>query len=193
MIVIGISGEARSGKDYFARTLQSYIGGTILRFGDAVKEKASLVFDIPEKELKDDDCKKRVYPITDTVSMTGREIFQKFGTDAMRSIVPDFWVYQLNEKLKQTKEDIVIIPDVRFFNEVMLVRSYPNIHYHIKYKRNIFEKIKRFFSFVHKSERLSCKYADKIITSRDERTMEYEAKYLKIIYKGTSYAKTRIK
>ncbi len=59
------------------------------------------------------------------VLMTYRDFLIAFGTNAMRDNVhPDIWVFSTLEKIKDKN---VIITDLRFKNELMAVKSLPNV------------------------------------------------------------------
>jgi hypothetical protein len=56
--------------------------------------------------------------------MTVREILQQVGTDCFRNIIhPDFWVYRGLAKIDACSDDVVIVPDVRFENELRVLNN----------------------------------------------------------------------
>lgn len=55
--------------------------------------------------------------------MTAREFMQFLGTDLMRKINPNIWVEALMRKIENDKPDLALISDVRFDNEVKLLKK----------------------------------------------------------------------
>lgn len=126
MKVICISGKAGHGKDTAARCLkeQLELGENrvlITHFGDLVKYicKTFLGWDGEKNE-------------------GGRLMLQTVGTDIVRSESPDFWVNFIADILNFFKFewDYVIIPDLRFENELktMIKRGFDV--YHIRVVRD---------------------------------------------------------
>ena len=114
MKVICISGKAGHGKDTAAEFLkwQMELGESsvlIAHFGDLVKYVCKKFFGW--NGVKDD---------------AGREMMQTVGTDIVRTEQPDYWAKFISDMLKFFKPawDYVIIPDLRFENELKtLIKS----------------------------------------------------------------------
>ena len=122
-MIIGLGFKARVGKDTvaahlvnnysfvqesFAYPLKEYIGRQICGFNDKQLYGAWKETIDPEWE------------------MTPRQMLQLVGTDALRKIVhDDFWVIPMRRKLKEhiRNERHIVISDVRFFNEIKMVKS----------------------------------------------------------------------
>ncbi len=108
MIIIPIAGEARHGKDTFAKLIKERCDEIencsciILHYGDFVKFLAAQYFGWNGKKDK-----------------LGRTILQKTGTDHGRVHNPDIWTNMIIDTIKgfQHLWDIVVIPDWRFPNE----------------------------------------------------------------------------
>lgn len=106
--IILISGKARSGKDTFAMCLKNemLLHGKrvlIIKYGDILKFVCKEYFNWNGE--KDE---------------VGRTLLQAIGTDLCRYNNPDTWVNCVVEIVKGLKSnyDYVLIPDVRFENEI---------------------------------------------------------------------------
>lgn len=122
-MIIGLGFKARAGKDTvashlvnnyafvqesFAYPLKEYVGRQICGFNDKQLYGAW-------KETLDPEW-----------GMTPRQMLQLIGTDALRKVVhDDFWVIPMKRKLKEhiRNERHVVISDVRFLNEISMIRS----------------------------------------------------------------------
>jgi hypothetical protein len=107
--VVCISGKARHGKD----TVASYMKEELEKHGRTVKivHYADLLKFIC-KEYFDWDGEK---------DEAGRSLLQFVGTDFVRKKKPSFWVDFVGDMLELfgAKWDYILIPDVRFPNEVL--------------------------------------------------------------------------
>ena len=151
MLVIGIHGPMGAGKSTIANMIGVIAHGPveIIPFAKGVKDAARSLGWNGEKDEK------------------GRRLLQLIGTECGRECIdPDIWV----KKWKKTVNDyffehptgIVVVDDLRFFNEYIGVRSNP--HYHLikikgrGYQYSLAFKIKcwitkhLFIPLVHKSE-----------------------------------------
>lgn len=108
MKVIGISGPAGAGKDTFGQMLHEELiklgfHGVITHYADPLKYILKQYFDWNGE--KDE---------------AGRHLLQTVGTNIVRQKDPDFWVdFQIKMATFFGEQwDYMIIPDVRFYNEV---------------------------------------------------------------------------
>lgn len=112
MKVILISGKAQSGKDTFARLFKEHVEPyeelenkrvLILKYGDILKFV----------------CKK-CFGWNGEKDESGRTLLQYVGTDLIRENNPDTFVNCLIEIAKglENKYDYLLVPDVRFRNEI---------------------------------------------------------------------------
>lgn len=108
MKIIGIAGLAGSGKDTFAEMLheefiQKGLHGEVIPYAWLLK---SILKDYFHWDGKKDEA--------------GRTLLQTVGTDIIREKNPDFWVDFLINMADAFSNvwDYIIIPDVRFENEV---------------------------------------------------------------------------
>lgn len=107
MKVILISGKARSGKD----TVGSFIKGAlksnypsktvgIIHYADELKYILKQYYDWDGKKNKE-----------------GRELLQETG-DKIRRSIPDYFTKHVIQQAKTVNPDFLIIPDVRYLNEI---------------------------------------------------------------------------
>lgn len=107
--IILISGQARSGKD----TTAEFIQKALLEKGE------ERVLTIHNADLLKFMCKS-FFGWDGTKDESGRSLLQYVGTDIVRRQEPDFWVTFIIKVLKlfPREWDYVLIPDVRFPNEI---------------------------------------------------------------------------
>ena len=129
--VIGLGGSRGAGKSTVAETLSSVHGYERVRFAGGLKEmlKFLLYYQYLDEEtverLIDGDLKEFASP--HLCDQTPRYVMQTLGTEWGRKLVgEDFWVQvtknRVDSLLKKNKR--VVIDDVRFQNEIDMVRSY---------------------------------------------------------------------
>lgn len=111
--IICISGKARSGKDTSAEYLRRIFWGDGKRV--LIIHNADLLKYMCEKLFGWDGQKDE----------RGRSLLQYVGTDVVRAKNPDFWVEFIAKVLMMFPDrwDYVIIPDVRFPNEIAYLRG----------------------------------------------------------------------
>ena len=128
MKVIGIVGNARSGKDTVANMIIEENINPFLKidknsFAKPIKNMACSLFekDCESLELYKEDCE----------SLHGiniRKLYQNLGA-LMREMNEDIFVELMNARLTPIKNDphtMVIIPDIRFKNEADYIKSFEN-------------------------------------------------------------------
>lgn len=116
MRLIGIAGQARSGKDTLADYLLDNLSDDWTRssFADPLKAMLSVI------GVDCSDDKKAV--VSDDYGVTPRHMMQTLGTEWGRNLIDgDIWVKAF-ARLNAGK--CVIVPDVRFENEAELVREH---------------------------------------------------------------------
>jgi hypothetical protein len=138
MLVIGIHGPSRSGKDTIYRILLEefpLIKFERQGFADALKISAAKALGIEGTEAeviaKMDRIKESGQVVSPFGSVSGRKFLQKYGTEAHREMFgSDFWLDQVIPNVNNPREryigfdrtcDVLIIPDVRYQNEVQRV------------------------------------------------------------------------
>lgn len=124
-IILLISGKAESGKDTFANAFKyraEEIGKKtlIIKYGDLVKFVASKYYDWDGN--KDEK---------------GRHLLQWLGTDLGRKNNKNVWINCVKEitMALRTECDFVLVPDVRFPNEIECWETTPFFYYTIRIER----------------------------------------------------------
>ena len=113
MRIVLISGKARNGKDQTAQFIKEYLESVdkrvlVTHYADFLK----------------DFCKNN-YGYHGVKDEKDRAILQHVGTDIVRKNNPDAWVNMMVELLRgiNTEFDFVLIPDVRFHNEISVIKK----------------------------------------------------------------------
>ena len=133
MIIIGLGHYSRTGKDTFANALIAALGELNPRLRVARKSFATKLKDVThqlygwaglqnEDYYNNPDHEHERDVILPALGMTPVEVWVKFGTPAVRGQVRDStWVDYL---LKTDHHlDVMVIPDIRFPNEVEAIRE----------------------------------------------------------------------
>lgn len=105
--IIGLSGAARSGKDYAATHIINLYGGQTMRFSDPLYDLMYLIQDFVGFDRSKD-----------------RGLLQYIGTDWGRAHEPSLWIRMFDERLSQITSGLVLVPDIRFPGEADLLRDH---------------------------------------------------------------------
>lgn len=129
--LIGIHGKARAGKDTFANFLVENHGFTKMAFADPIKWAVASAFGIPLGEVYSDEFKTTAHP---TWNLTGRQILQQFGTEAMRGTFGrHFWVRRwMMDYGKLRTVSSVVVSDVREEHEAEVIRELGGLIVHLR-------------------------------------------------------------
>lgn len=129
--IVGLGYKIGAGKDAVADILCSKFGFVKMSFADSLKEAVSAIFGWPRGLLNDQEFKATEDPFW---GLTPRTVLQRVGTEAMRNnIREDVWVKSLERRVKNHAETenctcpSVVIPDMRFPNEVAAVKRWGGI------------------------------------------------------------------
>ena len=127
MKVVGITGLRRSGKSTVAMMLRAH-GYVELCFADPLKKGVQAMFDLTDEQL--DTKKEELDPFWNT---SPRELLQVIGTDLIREQLPQklqppskvksVWIQCMEKRLLNTSADKVVIPDVRFPDELSFLKQ----------------------------------------------------------------------
>ena len=151
--LIGLHGKKRAGKDTVYSILNDYLEFSVKRdgFADRLKLSAIRCF-APDADLEGaievaNMLKEKGSLILlneetqDSLSITGREYLQNYGTEAHRDVFDkDFWISavlpDLDDKLNFGRKDeepwhLLVITDVRFPNEAEAVRKAGGVIWHV--------------------------------------------------------------
>lgn len=130
-MIVGFVGLIGAGKDTAADYLVNYHGFRRDSFASTLKDAVADIFGWDRvllegrttearkwREQKDEWWSKRLGK-----DITPRYILQQWGTEVIRNgFHDDMWVASLENKMRKTKDDIVIT-DVRFPNEIAAIRN----------------------------------------------------------------------
>ncbi len=112
MVMVGVAGYARSGKDTFAHALVEGAGFTRRALADAIKEDVArfLGIAVEEVERRKDDL---------------RHLLKWYGTEwRRRECGGDYWIRRLKLWCRMhTRVARLVVPDVRFPNEAKWIKS----------------------------------------------------------------------
>jgi len=145
--LIGISGHAGAGKDELAKMLYStYVDTYSEAFAGPLKLACAHAFGMCERDFHDSAVKETdnsywgVSPRM-MAQFVGTELFRDHVWKLLRADYSDFWVKRMYGKLsgiqRHTEDgdyvegDTVVIPDVRFTEEVEFIQVNKGVHLHI--------------------------------------------------------------
>lgn len=131
MLIIGFAGKKFSGKDTCASICSNYLTSlsfscVSFSFAYPLKEACKILFNFTDSQLADNKEFNDDY-----WNITPRKILQYVGTDLFRNqlsnIIPNikdnFWIYNMDLRIKNCNSDYVIITDVRFKNELEFIKN----------------------------------------------------------------------
>ena len=131
-MIIGICGLIGSGKDTIADYLQNIHQFRRESFAHALKDAVAQVFGWDRELLEGRTKESRAWreevdpwwaERLKMPNLTPRYVLQVWGTEvARKSFHDDIWIASLENKLRKTKDDVVI-SDCRFPNEIKSIRS----------------------------------------------------------------------
>jgi hypothetical protein len=131
-MIIGICGLIGSGKGTVADILCENHNFEKISFADKLKDAVALMFDWDRNMLEGETTESRYWreqPDDFWTKETGRQItprlvLQEFGTDCMRNGFYDgVWVSFVKKKVSDNPDKNFVIPDVRFENEVDVIKT----------------------------------------------------------------------
>ena len=121
--LIGIHGKAGSGKDTIANVLSNTWFSQVKAFADPVRDLTAAMFRIDRVLFIDRTDKETIIP---DLGYSPRELLQYVGTELVRDNVDEqFWIKHMSWRIAASHSSTIIIPDVRFQNEVNWVLSHP--------------------------------------------------------------------
>tara|TARA_B100000900_G_scaffold239366_1_gene203428 strand:- start:540 stop:1175 length:636 start_codon:yes stop_codon:yes gene_type:complete len=131
-LIIGICGLIGSGKGTVADVLVEEHKFEKISFADKLKDAVGVLFDWPRDMLEGETSDSRYWREQEDKfwteetgrSITPRLVLQEFGTDCMRNGFYDgVWVSFVKKKIIDNPDKNFVIPDVRFENEVEVIKS----------------------------------------------------------------------
>lgn len=153
--VIGFMGLAGAGKTTTARILQAKArrNSSILPFAAPLKEAVQGLFLFSDEQLYT-AAKDEIDP---RWGFTPRRALQVIGTDAIRDrLNHNFWVMRMEEVIRESTSEVILIDDVRFENEADLITSFRGVNIHVAAPDECLGDS----SDCHASERVPCHKAD---------------------------------
>lgn len=125
LVLIGISGRKRHGKDQVATYLEGYGGVKRLAFADELKRLAMGLWDLTFEQVYGDDSLKEA--IDERWGLSPRTILQQFGTQVGRNIHDQTWVRKAITTIERAQRgDTVVLPNMvtRRFEEVTFAEGW---------------------------------------------------------------------
>lgn len=120
MLIIGITGKARAGKDTIGNLLWKDHAFERFAFADNLKSACVEIFGLSPEQVW---CDEKEEPDT-YWNTTPRNLLQYFGTEVMREgFGKDIWIKSLGRSLDNDLPSKAVITDVRFDNEAEFVRG----------------------------------------------------------------------
>lgn len=133
--IIGITGYAQSGKDEVAKILKKF-GYTRIALADALKEGLYNINPYVRSyhQLSIYDKFVKLQDLVDTLGWDEakknedvRDLLQRYGTEGGRNIFgEDIWINIIEKKIRDHNVSKIVIPDIRFINEVNWVLNQEN-------------------------------------------------------------------
>lgn len=129
-MIIGVVGFIGSGKGTVADILVNKKDFTKISFADSLKDATAAIFGWPRALLEGDTDESREFREKKDewwsektgLYITPRNMLQKLGTEAGRDVIhDDLWVLSAERKIGMYKD--VVIPDVRFPNEMKIIQN----------------------------------------------------------------------
>ncbi len=124
-ILIGLNGVARSGKDTVGKMLCDNYGFKRLAFADSVRQGVYEINPLVTSEQRVKDIVDEIgWEEAKTEYPEIRELLQRYGTEGGRLIHgEDCWVSIIEKVIKNNPHTKYVITDMRFENEIALVKQ----------------------------------------------------------------------
>jgi len=156
IILIGITGRKRSGKDTIGNYLVNNHGFVRVAFADALKDACQIIFGLTSEQvygdLKEIKDKYWDYEPRELLQIVGTDLFREALPNKLKKIGPDIWIRSVDRKIKQLMESgykRFVITDIRFPNELEFIKNNNGISWKVTRKSVIPQDL----SSVHASER----------------------------------------
>ena len=123
MILIGLAGPARAGKNTVAEAMSFHLGPRVemMAFADPLKDACVSLFGLTKEERYDESLKEVVLQ---RWGLSPRQMYQDVGTMVRMQLGADFWVRRWELEYEKLPRDCaVIVTDVRFDNEADAIRK----------------------------------------------------------------------
>lgn len=124
IIAVGICGGKKHGKDTAASAL-FHMGFVKVSMADALKRACAEAFGEPVANFYDETLKELPIPGLEQYG-TRRHILQQCGTELFRNNFPGIWINTLRRNMERFGWNRIVIPDVRFQDELDFLRGFDN-------------------------------------------------------------------
>lgn len=131
-MIIGVCGFIGSGKGTVGDRLVEKHGFKSMSFAKSLKDAVSVMFCWPRDLLEGDTKESREWRETPDKwwskkmgqTVTPRWVLQYVGTDVMRNhFADDIWIWNLEKQIHDFGSNNIVITDMRFPNELRMLRS----------------------------------------------------------------------
>ncbi len=127
---IAIHGKARAGKNTLATIIQEHYHSNnvkLFAFADPIKEMIMIMYPGTDREILWGPSELRSTPLPDNPSLTYRDLLMELGKIGRKCNL-NLWAnsifFKADEYLSANDKNIVVITDLRFYNEFILSKSY---------------------------------------------------------------------
>ncbi len=123
MKIIGLSGKKQSGKTTAAMFLNKMTNSKVIPFAQTLKQIVQVCFGATEAQLNGTDEQKNTKL---ACGKTVRDVLQIVGVDWFRELDEGCWIraWERHAQLYYKSDMVVIVPDVRFANEVQRIQKF---------------------------------------------------------------------
>lgn len=129
--LIGITGRAGAGKDTLAEMLDMAFfrmhkpkSTSIKSFAAPLKTATATLFDLSHQHMVDRFLKETPLPEHDGLSP--RQLLQRLGSAIRNEFGGRPFINLMRNRITESADDVIIIPDVRYQNEAEFILSYPD-------------------------------------------------------------------
>jgi len=124
-MIIGVAGYKGAGKDTVANVLQTNFGFKKMSFAQPIKDIVHSTFGIDQAILSGNGGERefREESLPGWFYLSPRDMLQKIGMAFRTELHKDVWIKILENKIKDIEQNIVI-PDVRFKNELDMIKNH---------------------------------------------------------------------
>ena len=121
-MIVGLTGLKRAGKSSVANILKDRYGFHVRSFATPIKDMLTEL-GVPREYVWDPELKEKPVP---GFGKSARQMLCTLGTEWGRELVSDdIWVRALETRLTDLEGRDVVIDDVRFLNEALMIKRQP--------------------------------------------------------------------
>ena len=179
MHILLLCGYKGSGKDIFAKYMESRYTHTHMKVSQPLKESLKILFDFTEEQIEGNqkDVIDQRWNITprDALIYVGTNVFQYNIQELLPNIKRSFWINilydKIEEKIKRDDSEDIVVSDLRFQHELIRIQDlkckYPHIT--ISIIKIVRPSLKIYYNETkHESETEHLRFKfDKIIVNND--------------------------